>query len=127
MTDDMEDAGQEPHPLEEFTGLFKTPSGQAFADEAAVRINDYVTKRQIADANTAAGQQFSDNLQEMRQNFVGMVQDDPASTDLALELAHLGVSAMVGSVPGADPKHLDTISTSIQQDVARHAVHSMAE
>lgn len=125
MSDDYD--APEQSPLEQFTGLFQTPTGQAFAQEAQIRLNDYLTKRSIADENTAAGEAFTSNLDTMRQNYMGAVQDDPSFTHTALDLAHLGVSAMVGSVPGADPRHLDTISTGMQQDIARAAVHTLAD
>lgn len=127
MSDDYEDETQVQNPLEQFTGLFKSPIGQAMAHEAQVRIHDYVTRRQIAEDNTAAGEAFSNNLAEMRGNFIGMVQDDPHATPLALDLAHLGVMSMVGSVPGVDPAHIDNISGGVQRDIARAAVMSTAE
>lgn len=124
---DVEDEGQPQSPLEQFSGMFRTPAGQALAQEAQTRINHYAQTRQLAEANTAAGQAFTDNLSEMRQNFTAMVQDDPAATPLALDLAHLGVSAMVSTIHGADPAHIDPISTGLQQDIARSAVMSAAE
>lgn len=128
MSDDYSvDETQPQDPMEQFTGLFKSPIGQAMAHEAQVRINDYMTRRQIADDNTAAGEAFSNNLAEMRGNFIGMVRDDPHATPLALDLAHLGVMSMVGSVPGVDPAHIDNISSGVQRDIARAAVMTVAE
>lgn len=125
---DTDEAPSQPtSPLDKFQGMFKTSTGQAMAREAAVRINDYANRKQIAESNMAAGQAFSDNLAEMRGNLIETVQADPAATDLALDLAHLGTKSMVGSVYNVDPAHIDTISTGIQQDIARQAVMSAAD
>jgi hypothetical protein len=124
----MDEQDQQPvDPFQHFEGLFNTPQGQAFAEEARVRLNDYITTRQIAEANLAAGEAFASNLGEMRANFLGMVQDDPTAIDVALDLARLGVSAMVGTVPGVDPEHVENIATGIQRDIARTAVGTLAE
>jgi hypothetical protein len=128
MTDDYEGGEeQQADPLDQFEGLFKTPVGQAMAREARIRIADYTQKKQIAEANMAAGQAFSENLSEMKGNFIGMVQEDPAATHLALDLAHMGVAAMVGTVPGVDTEHLDNIRTGVQRDIAHAAVMSVAD
>lgn len=128
MTDDYSVEGEAPaDPLTQFVGLFKTGTGQDLANEAAIRLNDYQTKRQIAESNLAAGQAFHNNLAEMRGNYIGMVQDDPAATHLALDLADLGTRSMVGTIPGVDPEHVQNISTGMQQDIARASVMSLAD
>lgn len=128
MIEDNEDVMQdEPHPLDQFVGIFKSGPGQAMAEEAATRINDYMLRRQIAEDNTRASQAFYSNLNEMRSNFTGMVEEDPHATHLALDLAHLGVGAMIGTVPDVDPEHMLNISMGMQRDIARNAVRHVAE
>ncbi|MGE3279691.1 MAG: hypothetical protein AB7H90_03465 [Alphaproteobacteria bacterium] len=125
MIDDLESAPADP--LDQFAQLFNTPVGQSFAEEARVRLQDYAMRRGIAEANTAAGDAFASNLSEIRGNFMGLVERDPLATHLALDLAELGVGAMVGTVPGTSPEQAMEIATGMQRDIARTAVRSLAE
>lgn len=114
-------------PLAEAVSLFQTPEGSAYAGEAAARINDYLTRREIADANTAAGDAFVANLGAVQGNLASMVQSDPHAIDLALDLADLSVRSMVGTVPNADPATVEPIATDIQRGIARAGVRALAE
>lgn len=122
---DYEDQPQSP--LDQVRGAFQTIEGQQFADEATARINDYVQRRDLADANRAAGEAFVANLGEMQQNYVGLVRDDPTAVHLALDLARLSTRAMVETVPNADPAHVDTIAGDMEREIARAAVGRLAE
>lgn len=117
--------------LDQFRQQFTDPDARAWADETATRLDDYAQRKQMADAATAAGNNFVSNLDQFKSGLVNMVQSDPFAVDTALSLVRPTVGAMVGNVAGHPQDQLadqhDQISTHIEQTIAGAAVRSMAE
>ncbi len=123
---DAEDEGEQ-RPLDAAVELFQTDAGQRFANEAAIRINDFVTQKNIADANSQAAEAVTGSIADMQANYAAMVRNDPTATNLALDLANLGVRSIVDQIPGADPVHAETITAGMHRAIAAEAVRSAAE
>lgn len=136
-TTDFDDEPDAPAPgamndtLNQFRQQFTDPDARAWADETATRLDDYVQRKQISDAATAAGDNFVNNLDQFKSGLVNMVQKDPFAVDTALSLVRPTVGVMVNNVAGHPPEQLadqhEQISTHIEQTIAGAAVRSMAE
>ncbi len=119
-----------PHPaLQEFQAAFTHPDAQEWAGEAVARLNDYLTRRDLADANERAGQNFVNDITRFKDGLVGLVDNDPHAVGVALDLVAPTMAAIIGTMPGrpedADAHHL-TITTDMQNEIATTAIKSMA-
>jgi hypothetical protein len=104
--------------------------GSTWADPALAAIQQHANATATVDANTAAGNGFIKSLGALKDNLVGMVQDDPTSAQLALRLTPRLVAPMVASagMSGEDGEqtHQDLVS-HIQQEISHAAVMRMAD
>lgn len=120
-----------PQPLADFVGSFTDPTAQGVFRDAAVKVQDYLVRRRIADENTAAADRLFANLGRFRDGMVGMVQGDPAATHLGLSIVPDIVNGIVGSHPYlADEQREPTateLTTGMQQEIARAGVMAYAD
>lgn len=116
--------------LQAFRGVFTAPGAQQWADEAATRLNDYFQRRRIATENSAAGQNFVQDLSGFRQGLVDMVQADPHAVHVALDLVPHSVDALISTMPSMPEDalgHHAAITRDIQREIAHSAVTALAE
>lgn len=117
--------------LKSFVGSFSTEEGQNWAAEAAQRVQQHLTMREVANQNIAAGEQFVHNMDAFKGNLVGMVQSDPSAAGLALDLIPHTVNAMAAEHGGMDENtRSDAASQLISHmsgEVAQATIHTLAQ
>lgn len=108
-----------------------TPMGRAWTTVAANRVQDYLTTKAVAEQNQAAGDQFVNNLADTKNNLVGMVQGDPGSMGLALDLAQHSVNGIVDQHQHMDDDArqgaADDLIGHMQTEIAHAGVQRLAE
>jgi hypothetical protein len=118
-----------PQPLQDLKDTFQTDAGKDWANDATTRIQDYVMQRQVAEQNTAAGQQFIQNIDNFKDGLVSFVQQDPLGVHLALDLVPGALDAVISTMPGRPEDAADhhaAMTASASRDIAAAAVTSMA-
>lgn len=117
--------------LQQFVGQQQTQDGQVWAGLAANRIQDYLTARSNAIDAEQAGNQFVTNLNQTKQGLVSMVQSDPGSIPLALDLAQHSVSGLVDQHANlTDDQRAGAASQltgHIQTEIAHAGIQGLAE
>lgn len=117
--------------LQNVAGLFQTDEGKDLAGTVLPMIQQHLNLINVADANAAAGQQQVQQVQQTKDNLIGMVRNDPTAADLAVNLAPHLVGALVDGSGIADPDQAASIHADltqhIQSETARAAVTKMAE
>src|ERR1700691_2308700 len=117
--------------LQNIAGLFQTDEGRGLAGAVLPMIQQHLNLINVADANAAAGHQQVQQVQQTKDNLIGMVRNDPTAADLAVNLAPHLVGALVDNSGITDPDqaaaiHAD-LTQHIQSETARAAVTKMAE
>jgi hypothetical protein len=116
--------------LQEFQEAFTSPAAKDWAGEVSARLNDYFTRRQIADDNTMAGNNFVADMDTFKSGLVNMVQADPNAVHTALDIVPPTISALMTSMPNppenADDHHA-SLTGHIQGEIATAAVTRLAE
>ncbi len=120
-----EDASPPVHPaLEEFKGLLNTPQAQDWADEATQKIQAFETVRSIADGAHAAANEYVNNLDQTKSQFVQMVHNDPTKLPLALDLAE----GFIKSAVAEDQKeHVEPLTQHFRNQIAAAGIQSLAQ
>lgn len=116
--------------LQEFQEAFTTPVAREWSGEVSARLNDYFTRRQIADDNTEAGDNFVHDLNTFKTGFVNMVQADPHALHTALDIVPPTVSALMSAMPNQmenPDEHHANLAGHIQGEIATAAITRMAE
>lgn len=113
--------------MQEFQDVFTHPAAREWAGEMATRINDYTTRRQIADDNIAAGENFVHDLGAFKSGLVSGVQNDPFFVHTALDLVDPTMRALSASMPNAPAGADAAIARSIQGEIATAAITALAE
>jgi hypothetical protein len=116
--------------LEQAQDAFTAPGAQEWSADVAKDIQQHLNEVNVADANQRAGEQLVQNMADTKDNLVGMVQSDPTSVNLALNLAPKLVGGMLGHMADQPDIQADThsqITGHIQQAVAHAAVIRMAD
>ena len=112
-------------------GVMSTPASQEWAGNAATRIQDYLHTRNVADANTAMGDELVNNITGFKNQLSAMARADPRSANLALDLVPDTVGALIDNHPdlpeGSHQDTHDSIVQHIQQTIAREAVMGMGD
>jgi hypothetical protein len=116
--------------LQEFAGIFTNPAAKEWAGEMAARINDYTTRRQIADDNIAAGENFVADMDQFKSGLISGVRSDPFFVHTALDLVTPTLRALTGAMPNA-PEDVDAHNAALaghmQREIATAAVTMLAE
>lgn len=115
------------HPdLEKFVSGFQTPEGKEWAEGAASRVQDYLTGRAIAKNAQDTDNALATNLHDAKTNLMGMVQDDPGATSMALDLVPGAVKALAEPHNVPD-EHVGNLVSDMQGQIAHAAVSRLAE
>lgn len=118
-------------PLVDFVGGFNDPQAQEVFRDAAVRVQDYMVRRNIADENAAAANRMADNLGRFKDGLVEMVSTDPAAVNLGLDLVPDVIHGLVGTHPYMPDDQREGAATGmvsdIQREIGRAAVMSLAD
>lgn len=118
--------GEAPEPLQEWLGS-APPEFRDHAAGMAAKLNDYLHRRDLADASRAAGNALVAQLEGVASDFAGMVAADPAAFDIARDLARDATALLVGTLPDGTPDRQEEIARDIDRELARSAVNSLAE
>lgn len=117
--------------LQSFVGSQDTDMGKAWSSVAAQRAQTYITARSNAIDAQQDSDSFVTNLDQAKQGLVGLVQKDPGSTDLALDLAQHTVNGIVdqhGHMDGDTRQGAaNDLINHFQTEIAHAAVQSLAE
>src|SRR5574340_1197904 len=104
---------------------------QEWAQAASTIVNDFVTRRDIADNATAQADDFVNSVRRFGDGLMAAVRADPTATNMALGLTALTVPALVNDHPYLDdatrPTVANQLAGEIGQNVARHAVLAWAQ
>lgn len=113
--------------LRNFYSSFSTEEGQDWAAKAAAMVQAHADATQAADEAQDVHNQLVNNVSAVKQNLIGMAQQDPSAADLALDLApHL-----IGGIAqhaGLDAEHgaIGDLSDHIQGQIAHAAIQTLA-
>ncbi len=119
-----EDQSPPVHPaLEAFKGLFNTPGGQDWADEATQKVQAFLTVRDIADNAHAAANEYVNNIDSFKSGLVNLAHNDPTALPLALDLVPGTIKAML---PDNGQEHANPLINHIRGQVAAAGVQSLA-
>ena len=117
--------------LAQFVGAQQTDAGKDWADAAVNRVQDYLTQKAVVAQTQQAGDDFVNNLATAKQGLVGMVQSDPGTTDLALDLAGHTVQGLVaqhGNLSDEDRSSAtDSLIHHMHAEIAHAGVQRLAE
>lgn len=135
MEDDFEEApphpADPPQPLVDLVNAFSDPQAQGVFRDAAVKVQDYLVRRDVADQNSAMADRLVNNIDQFKSGLVSMVQSDPAATQLGLDLVPDIIGGIVASHPHLPEEQLGDIhgqlTGDIQKEIARAGVMSMAD
>lgn len=102
-----------------------------WASDAATIVNDFLTRRDIADTASAQAAQFSESVQAFSNGLDQVVRADPTATNMALGLAAITVPAMIDDHPFMPEDQRGPVSEALAGEVgksiARNAVISWAQ
>ena len=119
------------HPLlDNAVNSFQTDEGKDFGNEAAALIQQHVNMQNVVDSNIAAGQHFTRTLSQVKQNLMGMAQDDPSASNLAIDLAPRLIGPILqqtGMSPEDTQATHDSLTSHYQAEIARAGITSMAD
>lgn len=114
--------------LQEFQDTFTSPVAKDWSEGVSARLNDYFTRRQIADDNTAAGENFVNDMDAFKSGLVSGVQKDPFFVHTALDIVPDTMAAFAAAMPNApEGDHHLNVGSDIQREIAAAAVTSLAE
>lgn len=120
-----------PQQLVDFVGSFQDPQAQEAFGEAAIRVQDYMVRRDIAAENAAVADRLVTNLGQFKDGLSSMVYADPAALELGLDLVPDIVHGIAHTHPYLPDDQRDTaydsITTDIQREIARTGVMSLAD
>lgn len=104
---------------------------QGWAQDAATIVNDFVTRRDIADKATLDAQAFTNNVREFSRGLDTVVRADPTATNMALGLAAITVPAIVADHPylpdDQKAQVADQLAGEVGKSVAQNAVVAWAQ
>jgi len=133
MADDFEDitgsppAEQSPA-IQTFQDAFTHPVAQEWSEEVGARLNDYFTRRQIADENIAAGETFVQDMESFKSGLVQGVQKDPHFVYTAMDIVPPTIDAFGRALPEfPGDEHATNLTSHIQGEIATAAITKMAE
>lgn len=119
-----------PGQLKEWLGGVAGRMG-GWARDAATVVNDFITRRDIADAAAAEAEQFSASVQQFSGGLDEVVRADPTATNMALALAAITVPAIVGDHPYLSEDQragvADQLAGDMGRSIARNAVIAWAQ
>lgn len=108
--------------LEKFQQLFDTEGGREWATEQTTRLNDFITRRELADANTRAGENFVENLKAFGDSLTRAVSRDPSFLPTAMEMARAHIEHTVAS----NPTHPEELKQSTYDELTGGLLNSLA-
>lgn len=102
---------------------------EGWVSDVTTRLNNFMRRRDIADGNEAAGNQYVQNMADFKDGLKGMVKADPTAVGVALDLVPHTVHALM---PDGHPDAMygdthETLTKHIQSEIASSAVTAMAE
>lgn len=101
-----------------------TPEAQKWTADAANRIQDYVTQRAVVNQVQSADEAFTGNLKQTRDALVGMVQKDPGSMDLALDLGTHTAYGLASQHENLGEDTQNTVAKGLESDFHNAVVHA---
>ena len=125
--------GQLAPPLKAMTEGFSTEVGQDWAQHIAETVQQHVNMAEVANANTAAGEQFMRNMSSVKDSLIGMVggdRGDPSAAPLALSLApkFIGPLLETTGMPADQMQAAhDQITREVSEGIAHAAVMKAAD
>ena len=124
-------AGYNNPALREFVGGMQTDNGQEWAGNVAEKVQRYLTQQAIIKQNSAAGQQFVQNMRNTSDGLVNLARSDPNAIDLALDLAKDSVNGIVAQHGHLDDNTRSGIASSLintmQSEIAHGGIQALAE
>jgi hypothetical protein len=136
MSDLPQDSEQDPstatmHPaLQAFQDAIPDSAAEApWAQEVTTRLNDWVQKRDMADANEAAANQYTANIGDFKSGLVNMVTADPTAHQVALDIVDPTLHQLMPYDYMDPSKHAEThgaLADDIKYQIAHASVASMA-
>lgn len=102
---------------------------EGWVSDVTTRLNNFMRRRDIADGNAAAGQEYVRNMSDFKDGLKGMVQADPTAIDVALDIVPHTIHALM---PDGHPDAMygdthESLTKHIQSEIASSAVTAMAE
>ena len=102
-----------------------------WANDAATIVNDFITRRDIADQATAEANQFTSNVQDFSRGLDEVVRADPTATNMAFGLAAITVPAIVADHPHLPDDQREPVANAlageIGKSIAQNAVVGWAQ
>src|SRR6185437_15140934 len=110
--------------LDTFRQAFTEDGAPGWANDGVTAVQDFLHARDVADANADAAHAMQMNLAHTRDQLVGMVSDDPSSTDLALGLAQHAVLGLVAAHPTLPEDRAGEVADSLTSDFHQQIAHA---
>lgn len=102
-----------------------------WAQDAATLVNDFITRRDIADTAEAQAARYTENVREFSRGLDEVVRADPTATNMALGLAALTVPALVAEHPHLPDDRrgqiADALAGEIGKSIAQNSVVAWAQ
>ncbi len=125
--------GQLAPPLQKLGEQFTSEVGKSWSQDILQTIQQHANMAHVANANSAAGEQFADNMKSVKDGLIGMVggsTGDPSAAPLALQLAPKFIGPLLettGLPPDQMQRAHDDITGEVQRGIASAAVMKAAD
>lgn len=111
-------------PLVDLVDSVDDPQARGLVRDAAVRVQDYMVQKQIADDNDAAAHRLVSNLGSFKDGLVGMAGADPGAVALGVSVAPDLIDGFVGLNPFLPEDQKPALRDSLVRDVQQAVVHA---
>lgn len=125
----MADEEQVVQPVEALQNAITDPVAQDAVGDALTHINNHLQMAEIADANTAAGQNLEDDWTRFGGGMIQWVKNDPTAVHAAMDAVVPMARGVVDSVPGVEnpDDHHANLVNDLQRQIAISAVKGAAD
>ena len=111
-------------PLVDLVNSVNDPQAQEVMRDAAIRIQDYTVRRQIADDNQAASDRLMTNLGTFKDGLTALASSDPGAVGLGVSVAPDMIDGFVSLNPFLPDDQKDAIRDSITRDIQTEVVRA---
>ena len=114
--------------LQTAAAQFQTDEGKEWSSDILKDVQQHTNLTRIADANQAAGEHLVNTYNDVKDNLLGMVHDDPTASHLAVGLAPKLLEPLFAHMdPESGAQAHGTVTQELQSAIAHAGVMRMAD
>ncbi len=113
-----------PRGLVDLVDSVQDPQARDVMANAAVRVQDYLVRKQIADDNQAAANRLVSNLGSFKDGLASLASADPGAVSLGVSIAPDMIDGLVSLNPFLPEDQKPAVRDALTKDVQREVVHA---